>query len=122
MKLKDDYKVLLLMSALTLLLIYFMRGAGNGGGAIPIAVIDHSNNIYSKQLIEEIGKSSLMKIETTSFEKGIREVREDKYQAALIIPKEFGYDIQVIFKPTMILLGMGILWFAMGLKFLRFEN
>jgi len=97
LKLKDDYRIFLLMSALNLLLIYFMGGTSSEMN-MTMAVIDHSNDIYSKQLIEELNKSSLVDIEITDIEKGIREVREEKYQAALIINKNSGIDGKTIAK------------------------
>lgn len=92
-QLKYDYKHLLLMCGLSVLLS-FVFGSSTGGSYIPkVAAVDYDGTAISEEMIARFESDNRYKIIMTDYNNASKGVEDDVYFAAIVIDKGFGSSV-----------------------------
>jgi len=86
--LKEDYKVMLVMAVLALVMVYAF-GSQGGNSERTIFISDLERSSFSEQFIEELEKLSAYKVVPTTEQDGRNSIRNNDGLALIIIPQDF---------------------------------
>ncbi|EOC99565.1 ABC transporter permease [Caldisalinibacter kiritimatiensis] len=94
MRLKNEYIVFVIMTAMALLFAFLFSYIGSSDYTPKILLVDNDESEYSLLLIEELKEDSTFKYELTNYEDAIENVNKGKVKSAIIIDKGFGDKIE----------------------------
>jgi len=90
MQLKNDYKSILLMTSLAILLS-FVFGSSTGSGYKPlIAIVDLDNTDISNELISRLKSDTSYRFEKMTYEKAKLDIEKNKLNSAIVI--DIGFE------------------------------
>lgn len=100
-KLKGDYYVFLIMTALSLMFTFIFSAAYNGDYTPTVLVVDMDGSNYSQMIIDELIENKTFRYSETTYEEASEKVRKGNAVAALVIKEDFGKTIDNNETPTL---------------------
>lgn len=101
MRLKDEFVIFLLMTAMALAFSFITGMAGNAEYTPTVLIVDNDNSEYSDKLIKEIESNNTFKYEKTNYDDAEDKVDKGKALAAVVIEEGFEESIKVGKTPTL---------------------
>ncbi len=99
-RLKHEFFVLLIMTAMALVFTYLMGVVQSGDFTPTVLVVDNDKSEYSGMLISELNTNNAFRYQITSYKDAINGVEENKVLAAIIIESNFENKIKNRNEPT----------------------
>jgi len=93
MRLKEDMKIILLMSGIALMIVFAFAQAYKGAGVPSVAIVDNDQSAYSAKLIEEIKGFKQYSYEIMDEATATEDVRDENVAAAVVIDEGFEESI-----------------------------
>ncbi|SDZ04465.1 ABC-2 type transport system permease protein [Proteiniborus ethanoligenes] len=89
LKFKDEYLVLVMMTAMALIFTYLMGAAQNSDYTSIVAIIDKDNTEYSARIIDELKLDNTFIFSEDSYQDSTIKVEEGKILAAVVLEEGF---------------------------------
>ncbi len=100
-KLKGEYYVFLIMTALSLVLAFIFSSAYNSDYTPMVLIVNNDDSAYSQKAIDELVNSDTFNYKIVSYDKATEEVRKGSALAAIVIKENFGESIDNNNTPTL---------------------